>query len=87
MLLSLPRTHICKSILFLCKFGILAQNQRKHSGNGIYSFSLSKYDSKAIFLIMINSLDIDTLRWSDFSGHFDFMQIGNREIQHSFGKC
>ena len=67
MLLSLPETHTCKSmilvrmaaILFLNKFGI--QTQTKLSGNDIYLFSLSKYDLKAKFWNMINNFDIHSV--------------------------
>ena len=53
MLLSLPETHICKSmilvrmaaILFLCEYYI--QTQTKLSGSDIYLFTLPKYDLKA----------------------------------------
>ena len=52
MLLNLPETHTCKSmilvrmaaILFLCKFGM--QTRTKLSGNDIYLFSLPKHDFK-----------------------------------------
>ena len=55
MLLSLPETHTCKSMIlvtmsaisFLCKFGI--RTQTKLSGNDIYLFSLPKHDSKTNF--------------------------------------
>ena len=62
MLLSLPETHTCKSmilvrmaaILFLCKFRIPTQTKLF---NDINLFSLPKHDLKANSKNMINSID------------------------------
>ena len=55
MLLSLPETHTCKSILLVRMATILFfmqiwyTNPNKLSGNDISLFSLPKYDLKAHF--------------------------------------